>query len=228
MNKSSNQNRLLVMVSIRLLMGIAIVGLIFFLTAGSIQYWQAWLYMTVLFVPMIIYAFYLFKNQQTVLERRMNLKERENQQKWIIVLLSLLILAIFLIPGFDKRFEWSFVPVWFSIVANILVFAGYLVFILTVKTNEFASRTVAVEEEQQVISHGVYVIVRHPMYMAMTIIFLFTPIALGSYWAIIPAILFPCILAMRLINEEKKLLKELDGYEDYIKKVKYRLIPGIW
>jgi Ca2+/Na+ antiporter len=150
MNKSSNQNRLLVMVSIRLLMGIAIVGLIFFLTAGSIQYWQAWLYMTVLFVPMIIYAFYLFKNQQTVLERRMNLKERENQQKWIIVLLSLLILAIFLIPGFDKRFEWSFVPVWFSIVANILVFAGYLVFILTVKTNEFASRTVAVEEEQQV------------------------------------------------------------------------------
>ena len=228
MNKSSNQNRLLVMVSIRLLMGIAIVGLIFFLTAGSIQYWQAWLYMTVLFVPMIIYAFYLFKNQQTVLERRMNLKERENQQKWIIVLLSLLILAIFFIPGFDERFEWSFVPVWFSIVANILVFAGYLVFILTVKTNEFASRTVAVEEEQQVISHGVYVIVRHPMYMAMTIIFLFTPIALGSYWAIIPAILFPCILAMRLINEEKKLLKELDGYEDYIKKVKYRLIPGIW
>ncbi len=228
MNKKTTQTRLFVMVSIRLLMGISIVGLIFFLTAGSTQFWQAWLYMAVLFVPMIIYAFYLLKNQQTVLERRMNLKERENQQKWIIVLSSFLILAIFLVPGFDKRFGWSFVPVWFSIFADVLVFAGYIVFILTVKTNEFASRTVEVEEGQKVISHGVYAVVRHPMYMAMTIIFLFTPVALGSYWAIIPAIVFPFMLAIRLLNEEKKLLKELDGYEVYIKKVKYRLIPGIW
>jgi protein-S-isoprenylcysteine O-methyltransferase Ste14 len=177
---------------------------------------------------MTIYALYLLKKHQTVLKRRMDLKEREKQQKWIIVLSTLLILAIFLIPGFDKRFGWSNVSVWISFCANLFVFIGYMFFILTIRTNEFAARTVSVEEGQKVISSGVYAIVRHPMYLAMTIIFLFTPIALGSYWAVLPALVFPFILVLRLLNEEKKLVKELDGYEEYCKKVKYHLIPGVW
>lgn len=139
-----------------------------------------------------------------------------------------LILAIYLIPGFDKRFGWSNVPDWFSVVANLLVLAGYLVFVLTVKTNEFALRNVAVEEGQKVISRDVYGIVRHPMCLAMTIIFLFSPIALASLWAIKHAILFPFILAIRLLNEEKILIKALDGNVEYANKVKYRLIPGLW
>lgn len=228
MNKASTPIRLGFLLFLRLIAGVAIIGAIFFFTAGTIRYWQAWLYMAVLFIPMTIYAVYLLKKQQTVLERRMNLREKESQQKWIIVLSSFIILVIFLIPGFDKRFGWSNVPDWFSVVANLLVLAGYLVFVLTVKTNEFASRNVAVEKGQKVISNGLYAIIRHPMYLAMTIIFLFSPIALASFWAIIPAILFPFILAIRLLNEEKILLKELDGYVEYTNKVKYRLIPGLW
>jgi len=170
----------------------------------------------------------LTEKQKTVLERRINLREKESQQQWIIVLSTFLILAIFLIPGFDKRFGWPNVPDWFSVMANLLVLAGYLVFVLTVKTNEFASRNVAGEDGQKVISSGVYAIVRHPMYLAMTIIFLFSPIVLASFWAIIPAILFPFILAKRLLNEEKILVKESDGYVEYANIVKYRLIPGLW
>lgn len=228
MDKVSSPARLGFLVFLRLISGVLLIGLIFFLSAGTFRYWQAWLYMAVLFLPMTIYAIYLLRKQQTVLKRRMDLKERETQQKWIILWSSLLILAIFLIPGFDQQYGWSLVPSWLSIIANMMVLVGYLVFILTVRTNEFASRTVVVEESQKVISSGVYGIVRHPMYTAMTIIFLFTPIALGSFWALLPALLFPLILAFRLIDEEKKLIKELDGYDEYIKKVKYRLIPGLW
>jgi protein-S-isoprenylcysteine O-methyltransferase Ste14 len=228
MNKTSTPIGLGFSVFLRLISGVAIIGAIFFFTAGTIHFWQAWLYIAVLFTPMTIYALYLLKKHQTVLKRRMDLKEREKQQKWIIVLSTLLILAIFLIPGFDKRFGWSNVSVWISICANLFVFIGYMFFILTIRTNEFAARTVSVEEGQKVISSGVYAIVRHPMYLAMTIIFLFTPIALGSYWAVLPALVFPFILVLRLLNEEKKLIKELDGYEEYCKKVKYHLIPGVW
>ena len=228
MKKASTPTGLGFMVFLRLIAGVAIIGMIFFFTAGTIRYWQAWLYMAVLFIPMTIYAIYLLNKQQTVLKRRMDLKEKENQQKWIIVLSTLSILAIFLIPGFDKRLGWSNISVWISILANFFVFIGYMFFILTVRTNEFAARTVSVEEGQKVISSGVYAIVRHPMYLAMTIIFLFTPFALGSYVAVLPALVFPFILVLRLLNEEKKLVKELDGYEEYCKKVKYRLIPGVW
>ena len=164
----------------------------------------------------------------SVLNRRMRMTEKENQQKLVIALSSVIILIIFLLPGFDHRFNWSTVPIWLVLVADLGVLGGYILYSLTNITNEYAARTVDVEDEQKVISSGVYQVVRHPMYVAMIIIFIFTPLALGSFWAIIPALIFPFILIIRIKNEEMLLKKELPGYQDYCEKVRYRLIPGIW
>lgn len=213
---------------IRLIGGIVVVGMILFLPAGTTSYWQAWVYLAVLFIPIILLALYLLMKNPSVLNRRMRMNEKENQQKLVIALSSVIILIIFLLPGFDQRFNWSTVPIWLVLVADLGVLGGYILYSLTIITNEYAARTVDVEDEQKVISSGVYGVVRHPMYVAMIIIFIFTPLALGSFWAIIPALIFPIILLIRIKNEEMLLKKELPGYQDYCEKVRYRLIPGIW
>jgi len=204
------------------------IGLFLFLPAGSLHYWEAWVYAVVLFIPMMITVAYLAKNDPALLERRMKMKEKEEKQKLIVRLFRLPFLLGFLIPGFDYRFNWSEVPTVLVIIANGMVFIGYLMVFLVFRENTYTSRIVEVEKDQKVISTGPYAIVRHPMYTGSILMFLFTPLALGSWWAFIVFAFLPVVLIFRIFDEERVLLKELSGYPEYCQKVRYRLIPHIW
>lgn len=216
------------MVVARPLAAVFILGAMFFLPAGTLLYWEAWLFMAILFIPMSAFAAYLLKYNPALLERRLRMREKESQQTVIIAVSSVVLLAIFLLPGFDKRFGWSSVPIWLVIAADVVVLLGYVFFILTLRENEYASRAVEVEQQQRVITTGPYSLIRHPLYLATILMFGFSPLALGSYWALIPVALYPPILVARIRNEEEVLLRDLDGYADYCKVVRYRLMPGIW
>ncbi len=212
----------------RVLAGVLVTGAMLFLPAGTLLYWEAWAFMVILFIPMSVFAAYLLRYNPALLERRLKTREGEPQQRRIVAVSTVVLFATFLLPGFDKRFGWSSVPVWLVIAADVVVLLGYLLFVLTLRENEYASRTVEVEQQQQVITTGPYSLVRHPLYLASLLIFGFSPLALGSYWALIPVALYPAVLVARILNEEKVLLRELDGYADYCKVVRYRLIPRIW
>lgn len=227
-DKHLSKSELIKMVFTRLLIFIPLMFVMFFLPAGTFAYWEAWLYITVLLIPMVLVLIYLLKNNPELLERRMRMREKEPSQKLIIKLGSLYYLLIFLIPGFDKRFGWSNVPVVIVIVADVLVLLGYGIFFLVLRENRYASRIIEVEPGQEVISTGPYAIVRHPMYLGVSLIYIFSPLALGSYWAMIPSMLIIPLLVVRIRNEESVLERELKGYKEYMQKTKYRLIPGIW
>jgi protein-S-isoprenylcysteine O-methyltransferase Ste14 len=156
------------------------------------------------------------------------MREKEAQQKLIIKLSSLYFLIAFLLPGFDKRYGWSSVPATVVISADVIVLLGYAFFALVLKENQYASRIIEVEEQQKVITTGPYALVRHPMYLAVSVMYIFSPLALGSYWAMIPTLLLLILLVARIRNEERVLLRELKGYQEYTQQTRYRLIPGIW
>lgn len=227
-NNQLPQGKLTKMVSVRLLVFIPLLLAMFFLPAGTFAYWEAWVYLTVLLIPMLLVLIYLLRNDPELLERRMRMSEKESEQKLIIKISYLYYLVVFLLPGFDKRFGWSNVPVVVVIVADILVLVGYGMFFLALRENRYASRIIEVEQEQKVISSGPYAIVRHPMYVGVSLMYIFTPLALGSYWAAIPSLLIIPLLVARIRNEESVLGRELKGYKEYMQKTKYRLIPGIW
>jgi len=199
-----------------------------FLPAGSFKFWQAWIYSVMLLIPMILTLLYLVKNDRDLLKRRLRLEEKEKKQKTIVRLFRLPFILGFLIPGFDYRFNLSDVPTILVIISNIMVFLGYLWVYFVFRENSYTSRIIEVEKEQKVISTGPYSIVRHPMYLGMIIMFLFTPLALGSWWALAIFALVPLIMILRILNEESVLLKNLPGYKDYCQKTTYRLIPFVW
>ena len=205
-----------------------ILGFMFFLPAWTFNYWEAWVYMLILSVPMIFVVRYLYQHDRGLLERRLRMRERQKTQKFIQAVGVPLFLLAFIIPGFDYRFHWSNIPLAIIIVSDVLVFIGYLFIGLVFKTNSYASRIVEVEKGQKVITTGLYAIVRHPMYLGVFVFYTFSPLALGSYWALIPALLIVPILFIRIIGEEKELLENLEGYKEYVMKTKYRLVPGIW
>jgi protein-S-isoprenylcysteine O-methyltransferase Ste14 len=207
---------------------IAFIGLFLFLPAGSFRYWEGWVYSFALSVPMVITVSYLMLKDPALLERRMRFKEKEEKQKMIVKLFRLPFLLGFLIPGFDHRFGWSEVPVVLVVISNIMVFLGYFWVFLVFRENSYTSRIVEVEKDQKVISTGPYAWIRHPMYTGTILMFLFTPMALGSWWALIVFGFLPPILIVRLLNEEKVLHKELQGYGEYCQKTRYRLIPYVW
>ena len=177
---------------------------------------------------MLAFLIYFLKNDPELLERRMRSKEKETEQRLIIGIMSICFFFTFLIPGFDKRFGWSRIPIVVVIIADMVVLLGYGFVFLVLKENSYASRIIEVEKDQQVISSGPSAMVRHPMYLGVSLMFLFTPLALGSYWALIPAVLMIFVLVPRIFNEEKVLQRDLEGYREYMQKVRYRLIPGIW
>jgi len=227
-DKQLSQNELIKMVFARLLIVIPLMLAMFLLPAGTFAYWEAWLYLTVLLIPMVLVLIYLLRKDPELLERRMRMREKEASQKMIIRLGSLYYLLIFLIPGFDKRFGWSNVPIVVVIVADVLVLLGYGMFFLVLRENRYASRIIEVELGQEVISSGPYAIVRHPMYLGVLLMYILSPLALGSYWGTIPSLLIIPLLVARIRNEESVLGRELKGYKEYMQKTKYRLIPGIW
>jgi protein-S-isoprenylcysteine O-methyltransferase Ste14 len=171
---------------------------------------------------------YLFKNDPALLERRMRTKEKETAQRRIIGIAIIYFLVAFMLPGFDIRFGWSNVPPIVSILADLLVLAGYLTFVWVLMVNSYLSRVVEVDAGQKVVTTGPYAIVRHPMYAGISLLYIASPVALGSFWALIPALLIVPILMARIRNEEEVLRRELPGYVEYTQKVKYRLLPGVW
>jgi len=213
---------------LRLVIGIPMIGAMFFLPAGTFNYWQAWAWMAALFIPMTISLVYLYKLDPKLLERRTRTNETRPEQRRIILASVVYFLIIFLLPGFDVRYGWSNVPAWLCLIADGIVLASYILYVLVLKTNTFASRVIEVEQGQQVITGGPYALVRHPMYLAMILMMTATPLALGSYWAMLPSILFILLLAARAKNEEELLLTELKGYREYTQKTRYRLFPGVW
>jgi len=215
-------------VILRFIMAPIFMGLMLFLPAGTLDYWQAWIYCGVLLIPVSFVVFYFLKKDPELLERRMRIKEKEEKQKTIQILGIIIFFIGFIIPGLDYRYHWSTVPVYLVIAANTIVLSGYIFVFLVLRENSYASRIIEVEKGQQVITTGPYAIVRHPMYMGILVMYLFTPLALGSYWAIIFFLPLIPLLVSRLLNEEEMLLRELPGYEEYCQKTRYHLIPFIW
>jgi len=203
-------------------------GAIFFLPAGTLDYWQAWAYMGVVLIPMLFVLVYLLRRDPELLARRLQMRERERTQKGIIGLSMIFLLAAFVLPGLDRRWGWSVMPWWVAVAADLLVLLGYAMIFRVFRENAYTSRTVQVEQGQQVISTGPYAIVRHPMYVGVVVFYLASPIALGSWWAFIPAAVILPILVVRILNEEQILERDLPGYKEYKLKTRYRLLPGIW
>jgi len=213
---------------IRFVFFFPVMGLLILLPAGTFNYWQFYVYCGLLMVPMLAVLFYFLKNDPKFLERRSRAKEKEKAQVLISILSTIIFLAGFIIPGLDKRFAWSEVPLHITIIACVLILLGYLIIFFVFRQNSYASRVIEVDEEQEVISTGLYGIVRHPMYVGVLIMYIPTPVALGSYWGLIPFALLPLSLALRILNEEKVLKAYLKGYTEYCQKTRYRLIPFIW
>jgi protein-S-isoprenylcysteine O-methyltransferase Ste14 len=213
---------------LRVGLALPILALVILLPAGKWDYWQGWLYLLILYIPMFFVLYYLLKNDPALLQRRMRMREKESVQRRIIVLSLVYFLVAFTLPGFDVRFGWSNMPAWVSLVADVLVFTGYMTFVWVLTINSYLSRVVEVEAGQKVITTGPYAIVRHPMYAGIILMYTASPVALGSWWALIPALFIIPLLVARIRNEEQVLLRDLPGYAEYVQKVKYRLLPGVW
>ena len=213
---------------LRIVVGLLFIGALLFLPAGTFNYWQAWVWLATLFIPMGVSLVYLLKMDPALLERRTRTNEMRPEQRRIIMASAVYLLIIFILPGFDVRYGWSNVPAWLCLAADGVVLASYILYLFVLKTNTFASRVIEVEQGQQVITSGPYALVRHPMYLAMILMMTATPLALGSYWAMLPSVLFILLLAARAKNEEELLQKELKGYSEYMQKTRYRLFPGVW
>jgi protein-S-isoprenylcysteine O-methyltransferase Ste14 len=204
------------------------IGVFTLLPAGTFKYWQVYLYFFVIVIPMIFVLFYFLKRDPKFLERRTKGTEKVKEQKLIQLIFLPVFMAAFIIPGLDRRFGWSDVPIEIIIITNIVILGGYLLIFNVFRQNSYASRIVETDKEQKVITTGLYSTVRHPMYIGVLIMFMPTPLALGSYWGLIPMALLPVALVLRILNEEKVLKENLEGYKEYCLKTKYRLIPYIW
>ena len=220
--------KLLINAITKYLLGLILVGALLFLPAGTLRYMGAWLFLAVLFLPMLLLGIVLFIKSPDLLAKRLDHKEKEKTQSGVVAISGLVFLVGFLLSAFDFRFSWSSVPLGLSIAAALLFLAGYGMYAEVMRENAYLSRTVKVQEHQTVISTGLYGIVRHPMYLATLLMFLPIPLILGSFWGLIPFALYPILIITRIYNEEKILTQGLDGYAEYKKKVKYRLIPFIW
>lgn len=220
--------KLLISALLKFVLGVILVGILVFLPAWTINYPNGWLFMGILFIPMFIVGIVLFFKSPFLLEKRLNNKEKQKTQQGVVKLSGLMFLGGFIVSSLDFRFGWSKVPVWVVIVAVGLFLIGYVMYAFVLKQNAYLSRTIKVEANQKVISTGLYGVVRHPMYLATLLMFLPMPLILGSFYGLIAFTLYPVIIVIRLLNEEKVLCCELDGYKEYQDKVRYRLIPFIW
>lgn len=212
----------------KVISGILLVGVLLFLPAGSFLFWNAWLQMGILFIPMIVAGFVMMKKSPELLQKRLNAKEEQSEQKTVIILSGLMFLASFIIAGLNFRFKWIVLPDWIVYAATALFLIGYILYAEVLRENVYLSRTVEVQENQKVIDTGLYGIVRHPMYMSTFVLFLSMPLVLGSVISFAIMLLYIPIIAKRIRNEEQVLEKGLVGYSEYKKRVKYKVIPYVW
>ena len=221
-------NRLLTQALVKFFLGVILLGILIFLPAWSFRYWQGWLLMGILFVPMFVAGLVMMARNPDLLRKRLNAKEREEEQKTVVMMSGLLFIAAFIVAGLNWRFGWWVLPDWAVWVAAGLFLASYLLYAEVLRENTYLSRTIEVQENQKVIDTGLYGIVRHPMYMATTVLFLAMPLVLASPISFFIMLGYIPVIAKRIRNEEKVLEEGLAGYADYKKKVKYRILPFIW
>jgi len=199
-----------------------------FLPAGTLHYAKGWLLITLLFVPMLIAGFVMLAKSPEFLKKRLDAKEKQATQKGVVAFSGLMFIAGFVVAGLDYRFSWSQMPLPVTIIASVLFLTAYVLYAEVMRENAYLSRTIKVEEGQTVVDTGLYGIVRHPMYAVTILLFLMIPIVLGSWYALIVFAFYPAIIIVRLKDEEDLLTRELPGYAEYKKKVKYRMVPFIW
>ena len=212
----------------KFLLGVLLVGLLVFLPAGTLTYFQGWLLMGVLFVPMFVAGVVMMAKNPQLLAKRLSAKEKEKKQSVVVKLSGLMFIVGFVLAGLDWRYSWLVLPWWVSIVFAAVFLLGYVMYAFVLKENTYLSRTVEVQENQKVIDTGLYAVIRHPMYTATILLFLSMPLILGSLISLAVFLTYPVIIIARLKAEEDLLSKELAGYTEYMQKVKYRLIPFIW
>jgi protein-S-isoprenylcysteine O-methyltransferase Ste14 len=198
------------------------------LPSGTVNFWQVYVYFGVILIPMLFVMNYFLKNDPRFLERRTKMAEKEKAQKIIQWINLPVFISAFIVPGLDRRFGWSEVPVEVIIITDALILGGYLIIFFVFRQNSYASRIIEIDKGQKVITTGLYTWVRHPMYLGVLIMYLPTPLALGSFWGLIPMAFLPASLVFRILNEEKVLSENLEGYKEYCLKTKYRIIPYIW
>lgn len=220
--------KLLINALTKFLCGLMLVGLLIFLPAGTLAYGNGWLMIGLLFLPMLIAGFVMFFKAPAFLAKRLDAKEKQSAQKGVLAFSGLMFIAGFVVAGLDFRFGWSRMPIAAVIVASVLFLIAYALYAEVMRENAYLSRTVKVEEGQKVVDTGLYGVVRHPMYMTTVVLFLMIPMILGSWYALIIFACYPAVIVVRLKDEEDLLIRELPGYAEYKKKVKYRLIPFIW
>ena len=213
---------------IKFLCGFLIVSLLIFLPAGTFNYINGWFFISVMFIPIFIMGIVLLFKAPDLLKKRLDSREEDNTQKGVVLFSVFIFLGGFIVAGLDFRFRWSYVPKSVTIISSIIFLVSYALYAIVMRENAYLSRTVKVEENQKVIDTGLYGIVRHPMYTATIIMFLMIPLILGSWWAFVIFLLYPLVIVMRVLDEEKILTNKLNGYKEYKQKVKYRLIPFIW
>lgn len=208
--------------------GLLLVGGLLFIPAGTVNYPNAWLFIGLLFIPMLILGAILLIKSPALLKKRLAAKEDENTQKGVVAASALLFVAGFVVAGLDFRFSWSTVPTWAVITASVILLISYALYAEVMRENAYLSRTVEVQEGQKVVDTGLYGIVRHPMYAVTVWLFLSIPIVLGSWWSLLCFIPYVAVIAVRIVNEENVLEAGLEGYGEYKKRVRFRIIPFIW
>lgn len=213
---------------IKFILGVLVIGLLLFIPANTIYYWNGWLFMGLLFVPMFIAGIILMIKNPELLRKRLNAKEKENEQKQVIAFSGVMFLVGFIIAGLNYRYNWIVIPNIVVIISAVLFILAYILYAEVLRENTYLSRTIEVQENQKVIDTGLYGIVRHPMYAITILLFLTMPLILGSIVSFVIFLVYPIIIAKRIKNEEKVLEKELPGYAEYKTRVKYKVIPFIW
>lgn len=222
------KSKLVICGLIKYLAGVVLVGLLLFLPAGTLNYWNGLLFAGLLFIPMLILGTVLFVKAPELLEKRLSNKEKEEEQKGVIAVSGLVFLGAFILAGLDFRYGWTCVPRWLVYAAAVLFLVSYGLYGEVMRENEYLSRTVEVQEGQKVVDTGLYGVVRHPMYAVTVLMFLSVPLILGSWISFVIFLGYPVVLDFRIRNEEKVLEEGLEGYAEYKKKVKYRMIPFVW
>ena len=212
----------------KFLLGIALVGALIFLPAGTFSYFNGWLLMGILFVPMFLAGIVMLFRNPDLLKSRLNANEKQREQSLVVKLSGLMFLSGFIVAGLGVRFQWYVLPIGAAFGATAVFLIAYILYAEVLRENTYLSRTIEVQENQKVIDSGLYGIVRHPMYSATLLLFLSMPIVLGSVYAFLIFLVYPFIIAKRIKHEEIFLEEELAGYREYKLKVKYRLIPFIW
>jgi len=203
-------------------------GIPLFLISGTLLYWNAWLFVLTIAISWSVINLYLAKNDPYLFEKRQINTEKKISQQIILFLCNACLISAIVLSGLDNRFHWSRIPVFLSLLFTLVMIIGFAMLFLVLKQNSYASKKIEIQEGQKLIDTGLYSMVRHPMYLSLIIAFIFTPFILGSWYAFMPIIFIPFLLTFRINYEEKELQKGLEGYDSYMKKVKYKLIPFIW